>query len=126
MENEAFEFFPIHKQAYHNGHFVEMARDFRDLMLSVKPEKMIWYAFDLIIQSPTKVVFVIYDMQNMASGGIGKEIARIDAEASVELTKPYIDRHARRMAEYRRMNEIDEKHERVISAYTKEILERLA
>lgn len=56
------DFFPIDLNAYDNGHFIEMANSFRPAFMAGRKQGMPWYAFDVSILSPTKVMFTVYDM----------------------------------------------------------------
>ena len=94
-------FFPIHINAEETPHFTSSSYKFRPLFLANKPTGMSWYAYNVIIHSPTNVEFVVYDMFCSARGGIGKEVGSFEATASAELTAPYIQKHAVSIAQYR-------------------------
>lgn len=72
--------------------------EFRDEFLAVKPARMHWYAYDVLIKSPTSIVFVVYNMRDNFKGGVGDEIARLKSECSEAKTKPWIETHAFNLA----------------------------
>jgi hypothetical protein len=67
------DFFPF---TVYGGEHARVAPDFRAAFHRVRPEGFSWYCADVEVLSPVDVVFVVYDMRSMASGGRGREIAR--------------------------------------------------
>lgn len=117
------DFFPIELRAFDNGHFIEMANSFRPAFLAEKKKGQVWYAFDVSILSPTTVMFTVYGMANMSSGGIGDVIDSFPAKVSSELTRPYILQRSMQLARIRRAEELDRIESEIISKYASEILD---
>lgn len=93
----------------------------RDTFLAVKPKGMIWYGFDTIIRTRTDVEFVVFDMRDFVSGGLGDEIARLSAKVSADLTNSAVEERIRCLAVERREAELHDMEMAIIDGYVDEI-----
>lgn len=66
--------------------------------LRVKPKDMVWYAYDVTVESRTGVSFIVHDMLCNATGGIGKVIEVIPATVSKEATERLVEDRIMSMA----------------------------
>lgn len=94
---------------------------FRKAFMDAKPEGLIWYGYDTIIHSPFQVEFVVYDMHDNVSGGLGKQIANFKATVFEETTRDAIDRRIMALAAARRHRELKQTEDDIIRRYADEI-----
>lgn len=94
---------------------------FQRLFLSNKPDGLIWFAYDVIINSPTEVEFVVYNMADSCYGGVGAKIASFSAVASVDTTRDAIERRIRAIATERRNAELQAAESIIIDGYADDI-----
>lgn len=123
LREAANNFFPFTLRASETPHYTYSPHAFRKTFLEVKPEGLTWYAYDVIIYSPTKITFVVYDMRDTSYGGIGKEITRIDAKVSVEITAQACNERMFALARDVRQQELDASELQMIGSYADQLRE---
>lgn len=114
--------FPFTLHAEEWAAYTESPRNFREAFLAAKPEGLIWYAYDVTVQSSTLVDFTVYGMRDTVSGGVGKKVGAFSAAVSAEVTRPAIVREATRLAAARRDDEVQQREDEIIAGYVAEIL----
>ena len=80
--------------------------DFRKDFMKVRPRDLVWYGYDVIIESVTQVTFIAYDMRDMCHGGLGDKIAEFPATVDKTITSACIERRIWCMAERARDHEL--------------------
>jgi hypothetical protein len=118
--------FPFTIPAYETPHYTESAHDFRQAFIKAKPEGVSWYAYDVEVKSPTLVEFTTWGMRCTARGGIGAKGISFEAVVTPDVTRDAMWRHARGLAEQRRMVERMQTEEEIVAAYAAEILQGAA
>ena len=107
--------FPFVIACYDTGYkWVWMDRNFEAAWRTVRPKDFGWYCYDVIIHGPTQVEFVVYDIANSFSGGIGAEIGRFKADVDAALTKDPIHAEAYRKVKWARQVELDRAEEALL------------
>lgn len=115
-------FFPVTLPAHETRHFTSSAPDFREVFLKVKPDKLGWYAYDVIINSPTEVEFYVYGMRDNTYGGVGSIVGIFPAKVARKVTKKAINNRAVEMATHQRLAELAEEENKIIAGYAAKIL----
>jgi hypothetical protein len=69
-----------------------------------------WYAADVIVHSFTEIEFVVFDMADNFSGGIGDEIYRVTATVTAKETEHVISHEAIRAADREIQAEMRQAH----------------
>lgn len=118
--------FPFTLKARETPHFTSSPYDFRKAFLANKPESLSWFAYDVVVASPTDVEFVVYDMRDFCRGGIGKEIARFEAKVGRGVTRASIEHRALYLAQERRNAELEAAEAEVVRTYAAEIMAEIA
>lgn len=95
---------------------------FRNTFMAHRPKDVTWYGYDVVVNSPTSVTFVVYNMHDNYRGGLGKEILRFDVNVPVEVTLPRIGERAMFLAAAKRQEELDEAEEKIVQRYAQDIL----
>lgn len=90
--------------------------------MRAKPKNMSWYEADAVIHSPTRVVFVVYEMYDSVYGGRGSRIANIDATVPITSTKTAIVRAATADAQEKRTAELAQLEATIVAEYTDKLL----
>lgn len=119
------DFFPFTLAAYETPHFTRSPYDFRAAYLANRPKGESWYAYDVVVKSPTEVEFIVYDMRCNLSGGIGKEARRFKCTVAPEVTAPSIERRVQAMAVLVRQQELDRIEQAAIGGYADVIRSKL-
>jgi hypothetical protein len=101
------------------------SHEFRNVYNANRPKDKSWYAYDVVVKSPSLVEFIVYDMHDMCYGGLGKEIRRFEAKVHPELTRKSIERRAGMFALERRDRELVEQERAILLRYRDEILATL-
>lgn len=115
--------FPFTVGAIETPGYTSSPYDFRKAFSANKPEGVVWYAYDVVVKSPTLVEFVVYSMRDMCFGGIGEQIATFDAIVDRSVTGPAMLREATRTAQYRRFQELEAAEAAIVARYAREIIE---
>jgi hypothetical protein len=118
-------FFPFTLHAEETPHYTQSEGKFRAVFNAVRPKDLSWFAYDVVIKSPTYVTFVMYDMRDNCSGGLGKYIGKCHSVVDAKLTRPFIEKQAQRRAVARRARELHAAENALIARYTLQILEDL-
>lgn len=63
---------------------------FRAAFIINKPDELPWYGYDVVINSPTSVTFLVWDMYDNVYGGCGSVIAEFTVEVKSCLTRKFI------------------------------------
>jgi hypothetical protein len=111
-------FFPIHLPAVERGSTAFNDRDFQALFDQHRRKDQSYYAYDVIVKSPTTVEFSVRDMISCSQGGIGRELYSFELhDVDEDITAPAIKRHATQMAQQVRDWELRREEERRIADY---------
>lgn len=94
---------------------------FQSAFLKAKPEKLVWYCFDVIVESPTAITFIVYDMRDNTYGGKGDKIAEFKAKVDTSITKKSIDQRILYLAECMREEELERIESEAIAKYAEQI-----
>ena len=113
--------FPFTIKAIEHPHHTHSDHRFRHVMRTL-PKSESWFAYDVIIHSPTEIEFVTYGMRDTCYGGIGTERERIKTTVPASLTRQAIETKAFKLAEKRRADELAEIERLIIARYADEIL----
>lgn len=116
------DFFPFTVWWCDWGTYVASPQDFRAVYDRVRPAQESWYAYAVIVHSPTKITFVVYGMEDNYHGGVGQEIRRISTTVMPEVTLNSITAQARDKAKERRTLELARNEEAIVDGYVQEIL----
>lgn len=128
------EFFPFTIPCRDDHTYVRYATEFQNLFLAHRPEKMSWYAYDVVIKSPTTVGFVVYTMRDSARGGIGGKVGEFEiGGVDPDLTKNAIIKQAYDLASSQRALELRlaeeallrERTERIVRIVTRQATEEI-
>jgi hypothetical protein len=119
-------FFPFTIAAEETPHYTASCYDFRPTFMAHRPKDMTWFAYDVIVKARDEIEFVVFDMRDNCSGGIGKQIGRFAAVVPEALTLKHINDEARRRAFAKREWELHNAEKRIIERYTLQILEDIA
>lgn len=95
---------------------------FRQTFMDYKPRGMSWYAYDVIVTSPSEVEFVAYGIFCPAKGGVGDEITRFKADVPASLTCQSIKHQAERLALAFRKKELAGAENLIVSGYAAAII----
>lgn len=117
------EFFPFRLYCDHERGW--SASQFKNTFMKVKPAGLTWYGYDVIIHSPTEIEFVVFEMYDNFSGGVGNEIARFTATVSRSVTDRDIRSRSMELAVDRRRHELCEAEAEIINRYANEFLAAL-
>lgn len=98
-------------------------RDFYQTFMANRPKGLTWYAYNVVVKSPTEVEFVVFDMEDMATGGIGDEIGRFEATVDASVTLVAMTRHAHELATLQLYDERVAEERRIVAGYAAEILQ---
>lgn len=115
----AVELFPFTIECDYRGW---SAHAFRDAFLARKPEGLTWYAYDVVVRSPNDVEFIVYSIACNVRGGVGREVARFQAEVPRSTTWPSIERQAEQLAKVLRRKELTEAEDEIIRGYASAII----
>lgn len=99
--------------------------EFRDTWLKIKPAKLTWYAFSVVVESPTQVEFIVFDMKDSYFGGIGNRIGTFKATVSPDVTRKSIIARAAELAADKREKELEAIEARIVGEYTQAILSEI-
>lgn len=88
-----------------------------------RPANMSWFAYSVIVLSPTKIEFIVYEMEDHYHGGVGQQVARLPTVVPAEAT--FLDRkdRAEELARDQRRKELQEAEERIVRGYAEQILD---
>lgn len=117
--------FPFCLFAEETPHFTSSERDFQQTFLATKPADMSWFAYDVVILSPTQIEFIVYNMRCIASGGIGEPIANFSATVPAVLTLKHMERRAFSLARARRDEELLEAERKIVKSYAADYLRQM-
>jgi hypothetical protein len=109
--------FPITLRCTPDGHY---PYGWRETFLAAKPAKMVWFAFDVIIHTPTGVEFIAYSFDELHFH-VGDEIGRFHVDVSRDLTENDINRKILILAKNRRLKELEDEELKIINRYADEI-----
>lgn len=121
LRQAANDFFPFTLRAQETLNYTYSPHAFREAFLSAKPEGMSWYAYDVIVRSPTKITFVVYDMRDMTYGGIGGEIGRVDWIVDPKITGQAMNDRMFALARDVRQQELEAAEMKVVAGYADQI-----
>lgn len=117
------EFFPFTLPCTDQG---SGSYEFRPYFMKARPENLIWYGYDTVINSPVDVEFIVYDMRDNVYGGLGKKIATLNAVVPDTVTSGPINERARYLARSRRAQELAQTEALIVSRYADEILAEMS
>lgn len=106
--------FPIRVLCDDNG---RVGPSYARAFVAIKPAGMSWYSFDMIIHSYSEVEFIVYDMRDTVTGGIGNVIATFKATVPPELIEGEIAQIIKNRAHDFRMQELANRETVVINRY---------
>lgn len=96
--------------------------EYRKAFMTAKPERLTWYGYDVVVESPIRVTFVVFDMLDNFHGGVGKEIHRFGVDVEDSLTRRDVVRRATSVAAERRRKEVEREEDRIVATYVQELL----
>jgi hypothetical protein len=117
--------FPFTLYAEETPHFTSSSYDFRGVFLANKPAELTWFAYDVVIHSPTRIEFMVYDMRDTFFGGLGNIIANFSATVPATLTLKHMERQAMRLARARREEELLEAERKIMRGYAADYLRQM-
>lgn len=121
LKGAANSFFPFTLHAYETPHFTSSPAGFREAWMRIRPEGMSWFAYDVVIQSPTLIEFVIYGMRDTYSGGKGAEKGRFETEVDASITNKAICDRINMIAEGIRQQELANLELQIITDYAAQL-----
>lgn len=114
--------FPFTLYAEETPHFTKSSYAFRPTFLANKPTGLTWFAYDVVIKSPTNIAFVVYAMRDNIYGGLGDKIDQFPAIVPAELTRKFVEERAMLLARGRFDDELRASQRAIIKSYADEIL----
>ena len=99
--------------------------NFLSAFMKAKPEKLIWYGYDVIVRSPTEITFRVYNMRDSCYGGLGDKIAEINAEVEAHITGESINNRIMFLAQVMREEALDRIESDAIAKYAEQIRETI-
>lgn len=119
------EIFPIKLYARDWPNYTQSPHHYRATFLKVKPKGASWFAYHVVILSRTQVEFIVHNIRDSCSGGIGEEIFRCKTEVPASLTEKDVERAILAAAQDRREQEIEAAENAIIAKYAAEIRARI-
>lgn len=99
------------------------AYDFKGLFLATKPKDTTWYAYDVVVLSPSRVEFIAFGMRDSYHGGVGEVIGRYAAEAPSSVMRPSLVDRALKLGKQRFLREQELRDTEIIATYANELLD---
>ena len=90
--------FPFTTESFDNGYYIVKPWHDNATFLKYKPKGLVWYAYDVEILSLTRAKFIVYDMADFCSGGIGDVKSEYECDIDPVDAVRLVQRQARKLA----------------------------